>query len=85
MIHLTCFSFSTTSSLGELGLLPRKTGMVRETCLSLARFLGEVKLSAIFSFEEKNLPLGEVKLLMSVQNTHYIAGISVFVICFAYN
>ena len=36
--------------------------MAGETCLSLTRFLGEVKLFAIFSFEEKNLPLGEVKL-----------------------
>ena len=62
MIHLTSFSFFVTSSLGELGLPPRKIGMVGETCLFLAFFLGEVKLFAIFSIEEKNLPLGEVKL-----------------------
>ena len=36
--------------------------MVGETCLSPAIFLGEVKLYAIFSPEENNLPLGEVKL-----------------------
>ena len=36
--------------------------MAGETCLSLARFLREVKLFAIFSYEEKNLPLGEGKL-----------------------
>ena len=35
--------------------------MVGETCLSLTIFLGEVKLSAIFSLKEKYLPLGEVK------------------------
>ena len=62
MIHLTSFSFSATSSLRELRLPPRKIGMARETCLFHAFFLGEVKLSAIFSLEEKNLPLGEVKL-----------------------
>ena len=62
MIHLTGFSFSITSFLGELGLPLRKIGLVGEICLSPAKILGEVKLSAIFSFEEKNLPLGEVKL-----------------------
>ena len=62
MIHLTCFSFYATSFLGELGLPLRKIGMVGEICLSLARFFGEVKLSTIFFLEEKNLPLGEVKL-----------------------
>ena len=62
MIDLIGFFFSTTSSLQEMGLLLRKTGLAGETCLSPVRFLGEVKLSAIFSFEEKNLPLGEVKL-----------------------
>ena len=36
--------------------------MAKETCLSLAFFLREVKLFAIFSLEKKNLPLGEVKL-----------------------
>ena len=61
MIHLTGFFFSATSSLGELVPL-RKTGITRETCLYPARFLGEVKLSAIFSFREKNIPLGEVNL-----------------------
>ena len=40
----------------------RKIGLVGETCLSPTRFIGEVKLSAIFSLEENNLPLGEVKL-----------------------
>ena len=62
MIHLTCFSFFATSSLGELGLPLRKISMAGDTCLSPARFLGEMKLSTIFSFEEKNLPLREVKL-----------------------
>ena len=36
--------------------------MAGETCLLPAIFLGEVKLSTIFSLEEKNLSLGEVKL-----------------------
>ena len=44
------------------GLPLRKIGLVGETCLSPTRFIGEVKLSAIFSLEENNLPLGEVKL-----------------------
>ena len=62
MTHLTGFSFYVTSSLGELGLSLRKIGMAGETSLSPTKSLGEVKLSTIFSFEEKNLPLGEVKL-----------------------
>ena len=62
MIHLTDFSFFTISSLGELGLPLGKKGMVGETCLFLAFFLGEVKLSAIFFLKENSLPLGEVKL-----------------------
>ena len=62
MIHLIGFSFSATSSLGELGLPLGKTGMAGETCLSPTRFLGEVKLSAIISLKENNLYLGEVKL-----------------------
>ena len=36
--------------------------MARETCLSPAFFLRDVKLSAIFSLEEKNQPVREVKL-----------------------
>ena len=60
MIHLTSFSFSATSSLGELGLYHRKTGMAGEICLSPTLFFGEVKLSTIFYLEEKNLPLEEV-------------------------
>ena len=62
MIYLTRFSFFVTSSLGELGLPPGKTSIAKETCLSLAFFLGEVKLFAILFLEKKNLPLGEVKL-----------------------
>ena len=50
-----------TVYLGEIGPPSRKIGLSRETCLSLTFFLGEVKLSAIFSLEEKNLPLEEVK------------------------
>ena len=65
MIHLTGFSISATSSLGELGLPLGKIGMAREIFLSPVRFLVEVKLSAIFSLKEKNLPLGEVKLLIN--------------------
>ena len=60
MINLTCFSFFATSFLRELSLPVRKTSMFGETCHSLAKFLGEVKFPAIFSFEEKNLPLGEM-------------------------
>ena len=62
MIHLISFSFSATSSLGELGIPLRKIGLAGETCLSLTRFLGKVKLSAIFYFEGKKLPPREVKL-----------------------
>ena len=65
MIDLIDFSFSATSSLQEQGLLLTKTSLVGETYLSPARFLGEVKLSAIFFFEEKNQPLGEVKLSLT--------------------
>ena len=54
--------FFATSSLRELGLPLRKTSLVGETYLCPTRFLGEVKLSTIFSFKEKNLPLREVKL-----------------------
>ena len=67
MIQLTGFSFFATSSLGELGLPPTKIGMDGETCLSPPFFHGEVKLSAIFSLEEKNLPLGQV-ILSSYRN-----------------
>ena len=56
------FSFFATSSLGELDRPLRKTSLAGETCFSPAIFLREVKLSAIFSLEEKNIPLGEVKL-----------------------
>ena len=73
MIHLTCFSFSATSSRGEFSLPPRKTGLARETCLSPAFFLGEVKLSTIFSLEENNQPLGEV-ILSSCRNLLLIRG-----------
>ena len=65
MIHLTGFSLSVTSSLGELGLPLRKTSMDGETCLSPARFLGEVKLSLvnfILYLGEMGPPFGNIGL-----------------------
>ena len=47
--------------------------MAGEACLSPAFFLGEVKLSTIFSLEEKNLPLGEV-ILSSYRNLLFLRG-----------
>ena len=48
--------------IGELGAPPRKIGMTGGKCLSYVFSPGEVKLSTIFSLEDKNLPFGGVNL-----------------------
>ena len=48
--------------LGELGPPLGKIGLTGGICLSRVFSLGEVKLSTIFSLEEKNLPFGGVDL-----------------------
>ena len=59
--------------LGELGQPLGKTGLTGETCSSPAFSLNEVKLSAIFSLGEKNLPFGGV-ILSSGRNLLLLRG-----------
>ena len=63
--------------LGELGPPPKKTGMIGGTCPSIALSLGEVKLSIIFSLEDKNLAFGEV-ILFSGRNLLLLRGTTLF-------
>ena len=58
--------------LGELGPLPRKTGITGGTCSSSAFSLEEVKLSSIFSLG-KNLPFGG-GILTSIGNLFLLRG-----------
>ena len=59
--------------LEEIGPPFGNIGVSGEICLSLAFFLGEVKLHAIFSLKEKNLPLREV-ILSSCRNLILLRG-----------
>ena len=59
--------------LGEMGPPFGKIGLTGETCPSLAFFLREVKLSAIFSPREKILPFGGV-ILSSYRNLLLLKG-----------
>ena len=62
--------------LGELSPFPGKIGLAGGTCLSHVFSLGEVKLFAIFSLEEKNLPFGGLNLLLGEKSLfleeHYL-------------